>query len=156
MAPPPSFSAQRPSPAIFISSLDDARAALAAAADLGCSPDLWISEDSAAGYGAAIIGRMFALARREYPDVAFRSCVDCGDAPGLALALLRRGIERLHLTGSEALLARVASIAADTGADLAPRPDRALDLHGVEAPKKACATWLQRFPTRGISPHHNE
>lgn len=153
MAPPSSFQPTGTPPAVFVYSLADAEAALAAVADDGGSLDLWIREDTAAGYGAAVIGRIFSAARTAYPTVRFRACVDCGDAPGLALALLRRRIDRVHLVGSAALLDRIADIAGRTGAALAPLPADPLDLLDVDEPKKACAMWRSRFPDSGRLPN---
>lgn len=163
MVPPPSFrsSSFPPRPhaevgaaaAVFIYNLADAEAALAVATSLAIPVTLWIREDLAAGYGAAVIGRIFALARATHPEADVHVAVDCGDAAGLALALLRRGVDRVRLIGCDEMLARVSAIAAGYGAALAPLPPDALDLLGVDDPKKACALWLARFQNGSLRPH---
>jgi len=60
-----------------------------------------------------------ARARREFPDIAFTLIVDCGDAPGYALACLRAGVTRISMrTWNE----KVADIARQMGAELVRRP----------------------------------
>ncbi len=139
--------------AVLIYNLADAEATLAAATSLAVPVTLWIREDIAAGYGATVIGRIFALARAAHPEADVRVAVDCGDAAGLALALLRRGVDRVCLIGCEEMLVRVAAIAADYGAALAPLPPDALDLLAVDEPKKTCALWLARFQSGSLRPH---
>lgn len=143
----------KPAAAVFVYNMADADAAYAASAAFDVPLTVWMHEDTAAGYGAAVIGWIFAIARAAHPKAAVCAAVDCGDAPGLALALLRRGVDRVALIGSAAMLARVAAIAAGYGAALAPVPSDALDLLGVDNPKKACAAWLARFHNGGRWPH---
>ncbi|MBL8660042.1 MAG: hypothetical protein JNM75_09850 [Rhodospirillales bacterium] len=143
----------KPAAAVFVYNMADTDAACAASAAFDIPLTVWMREDTAAGYGAAVIGWIFAIARAAHPEAAVRVAVDCGDAPGLALALMRRGIDRVSLVGSEAMLTRVAAIAAGYGAALAPVPPDALDLLGVDNPKKACASWLARFHNGSREPH---
>ena len=67
-------------------------AALQAARADGSSPTLVTPEDAAAFYGAGYLAALQDRAREEFPDVAFTLVVDCGDAPGYALACLRAGV----------------------------------------------------------------
>lgn len=130
-------------PAILIDSLDDARVALAAAQDLGVGVTLRVREDTAAALGADVIARMVAVAREEFPGVGFTTAVDCGDAPGLAIALLRRGVERVSVRAPADAIARLAAIAEALGARaLGDDPAPALDLGGARAPRQACRRWL--------------
>ena len=46
--------------------------------------------------------------------------LDCGDAPGLALEALRDGAEAVRLRGAPEVLAKVADIAEQYGAQLFP------------------------------------
>ena len=58
-------------------------------------------------------------ARKEFPDVTFTLIVDCGDAPGYALACLRAGVATISMrTWNE----KIADIARQMGAELVRRP----------------------------------
>lgn len=128
----------------------DAGTALRVAQDLGTGVTLRVREDTAAALGAAVIAGIFALARDEFPDVALSTAVECGNAPGLAIALLRRGIDRIALRGPADMLTRVAAIAAaHGGAILDDDPTPALDLARVSRPQQACERWLASGGTDG-------
>jgi hypothetical protein len=58
-------------------------------------------------------------AEKEFPDVAFRLIVDCGDAAGYALACLRAGVKRISMNPPDD---KVADIAHQMGAELVRRP----------------------------------
>lgn len=94
-------------------------AALLAARANGTAPVLLTPEDAAAYYGAGYLGALEARARRAFPDVAFTLIVDCGDAPGYALACLRAGVTKISLnTWND----KIADIARQMGAELVRRP----------------------------------
>jgi hypothetical protein len=95
------------------------RAALEAARADGASPTLLTPEDAAAFYGAGYLAALQDRARREFPDVAFTLIVDCGDAPGHALACLRAGIKVISMNP---LNEKIADIARQMGAELVKRP----------------------------------
>ncbi len=139
-------------PSILIDSLIDARAALAAARDLGVAVTLRIRDDTAAALGGEVIARIFASAREEFPGVGFTTAVDCANAPGLAIALLRRGVDRISLRGPADMLARIADIAAACGGALDDDPRPALDLAQAARPRQACAGWLASGGTGGEPP----
>ncbi|MGZ8996071.1 MAG: hypothetical protein ACXW3P_06205 [Rhodospirillales bacterium] len=145
-------------PVIVIYSLADALAAAVAADALDLPVILRVPAEVAAGLGADVIGNLFALARSELPHAKLTAAVDCADAPGLALAMLRRGIDRVRVHGSQEMLRRIADIAAQTGAaaaldgsddDAAPT----LDLLAVDSPRTACAAWLEGFKIRCSRPN---
>lgn len=94
-------------------------AALLAARANGAAPILLTPEDAASRYGAGYLGALEARARREFPDVAFTLIVDCGDAPGYALACLRAGITKISLSTWND---KIADIARQMGAELVRRP----------------------------------
>lgn len=94
-------------------------AALLAARANGTAPILLTPEDAASRYGAGYLGALEARARREFPDVAFTLIVDCGDAPGYALACLRAGVSKFSLSTWND---KIADIARQMGAELVRRP----------------------------------
>ena len=94
-------------------------AALLAARTNGTAPVLLTPEDAASRYGAGYLGALEARARREFPDVAFTLIVDCGDAPGYALACLRAGVTKISLSTWND---KIADIARQMGAELVRRP----------------------------------
>lgn len=94
-------------------------AALLDARTQGTAPTLVTPEDAAAFYGAGYLAALQERARREFPDVAFTLTVDCGDAPGWALACLRAGVKRISM---EPMNDKIADIARQMGAELVRRP----------------------------------
>lgn len=94
-------------------------AALNAARAAGTAPTLVTPHDAASFYGAGYLAALQERAREEFPDVAFTLIVDCGDAPGHALACLRAGVKVISM---EPLNAKIADIARQMGAELVRRP----------------------------------
>lgn len=73
--------------------------------------------------GAAGIGwwrEMVKLLRAEFPQREFHAVLDCGPAPGLALAALRAGIDRLEMIAEPDVLAKLQAIAEQMGARIDP------------------------------------
>ena len=91
--------------------LDQARAALAAAAELGCAIELR-SAPGAAGYAG--VGYLKALG----DEVGHQLLIDCGDDAGLVMAALRTGCRRIAFSGSAELGRRLADMAEQLGAAL--------------------------------------
>jgi hypothetical protein len=95
------------------------RDALLAARAAGRAPTLVSPPNAAALYGAGFLAALESRARREFPDIDFAFVVDCGDAPGHALACLRSGLRRLSLDSPHE---RLENIARQMGAELTRRP----------------------------------
>ena len=91
--------------------LEQARAALAAAAELGCVIELR-SAPGAAGYAG--VGYLKALGE----EVGHELLVDCGDDAGLVMAALRTGCRRIAFSGSAELARRLRDMAEQQGAVL--------------------------------------
>jgi len=85
----------------------------------GTAPMLVTPPDAASFYGAGYLAALQDRARAEFPDVAFALIVDCGDAPGHALACLRAGVKTISM---EPLNDKIADIARQMGAELVRRP----------------------------------
>ena len=132
-----------PGRAIIVHDLAHALAALSAAAELGVPVTLASAPGAAAYLGVGYFEAMVEAAREEVPDAAFDAMLDCGDAPGLALAALRQGIGAVRLRGPRKTLAKVAEIAAAHGARLNPETGPALDLEGEPDGRAACRDWLR-------------
>jgi hypothetical protein len=128
--------------AIIVHSLGHALAALAAAEGLGVSVTLASAPGAAAYLGAGYFQSMVEGARDAYPGAAFGAVLDCGAAPGLALAALRQGLPAVCLRAPAKTLAKVAEIAAAHGALLNPEMGPALDLEGAPDVAGACRDWL--------------
>ena len=94
-------------------------AALQAARAEGSSPTLVTPEDAASFYGAGYLAALQDRARQEFPDVAFTLIVDCGNAPGYALACLRAGVKTISMDPPND---KIADIARQMGARLVRRP----------------------------------
>ena len=128
--------------AIIVHSLDHAKAALSAAAELDVPVTLLSAPGGAAYVGAAVFREMIAEAARIHPRVALTAVLDCGDNPGLALNALRRGITVVRLEATAAVRSRVADIAGQSGATLDDDGDGALDLLDTADFRGACLAWL--------------
>lgn len=124
--------------AVIVHSLAQAKAALAPGA-----PVLLLSAEGAASFaGPAWWRELVALACAAYPETDARSLLDCGDAPGHALAALAAGVTELSFHGSEAEVVKLAQM----GAAILPRPAEALDLAEEPQPERACRAWLLESP----------
>ena len=128
--------------AIIVHSLDHAKAALSAAAELGVPVTLRSAPGAAAYLGAAVFRDMIAEAVRTYPGVALTAVLDCGDNPGLALNALRQGIKVVRLEAAADVRSRVADIAAQSGAAVDEERDSVLDLLDTADFRSACLAWL--------------
>jgi hypothetical protein len=138
-----------PRPIIVIHSAAHACAAAAAAAALN-RPVLLRSAADAAGYaGAAWFDEVIKLARTRHPAADIVASLDCGDAPGFALAALRQGVDMVRLRARPAVVAKVAAIARRAGAALDEQRGPALDLLDERDAESACRRWLSGAPPRG-------
>ena len=98
-------------PQIVVHHLEQARAALAAAAEIGCAIQLR-SAQGAAGYAG--VGYLKALG----DELDQELLIDCGDDAGLVMAALRTGCRRIAFSGSAELGRRLGDMAAQLGAVL--------------------------------------
>jgi len=106
-------------PVVLVRDWRQTEAALLAARASATSPILITPEDAASFYGAGYLGALQDRARKEFPDVAFTLIVDCGDAPGHALACLRAGVKSISMNPPNE---KIADIARQMGAELVRRP----------------------------------
>ena len=106
-------------PVILVRDWRTTEAALQAARADGTSPILITPESAASFYGAGYLGALQERAEKEFPDVAFELIVDCGDAPGHALACLRSGVRLISMREPND---KIADIARQMGAELVRRP----------------------------------
>ncbi len=129
--------------AIIVHSLAHARAALRAAA-AHAVPVTLLSGPGAAGYaGPEWFRELVAAATAEHPTTRVTAVLDCGAAPGYALAALRAGLKAIRFEADPAVGKRIAELAADHGARVAPAAgDDALDLAAADDPDAACHAWL--------------
>ena len=127
---------------IIIYGIEHARAAARAAIALDVPVRLRSAPGAAAYGGAAWFLEIVEAARAEFPDARVEASLDCADAPGYAMAALRRGAEMIRFRGTTATNRKVAQLAEAHGAQLDTSRARPLDLFGVADPEKACRAWL--------------
>jgi hypothetical protein len=130
--------------AVVIHSLAHARAALAAASRLKVPVTLMSAEAAAGNAGPMWFLEVIEAARAEFPGVRLTAVLDCGEAPGFALAALRAGCGAIRFKGRGKVTAKIKAIAKQCGAKLIERRGRALDLFGERDPLGACVAWLAR------------
>jgi hypothetical protein len=137
-------------PAVTVHAAAQAAAALAVAGQGGALGEvLLLSAPGAAGsLGAPWFHAMIATAAAAQPGVPYRAVLDCGDAPGQALAALRAGARLLILDPACPGFAAVAAAAAEVGAEVWPARPVSLDLGrfdpGRPAGRRRLAEWLAR------------
>lgn len=123
-----------PRKAVIVHSLVQAKAALAPG-----QPVLLLSAEGAAGSaGPGWWREVIAAARAEYPDTDALALLDCGDAPGHAMAALAAGVTELSFHGSDPAVQKLTQM----GATIRPRPAEVLDLAEEPQPERACRAWL--------------
>ncbi len=129
--------------AIEIHGIEDARAALRAAAELGRAATLVSAPGAAAQGGPAWFKALRDLARDEFSGVDQTWILDCGDAPGQVLAALRAGLDDVVFTGDVAAADKLRAIAAQTGARIHGALPPALDLRQARDPLVSARVWLR-------------
>ena len=106
-------------PVIVVRDWRQTEAALQTAREKKTSPVLITPEGAASHYGAGYLAALQARAEKEFPDIDFELIVDCGDAPGHALACLRAGVKRISMSEANG---KIADIARQMGARLVRKP----------------------------------
>jgi len=132
----------RPGRPVLVHDIEHCRAALSAARAVGRGVTLRSAPGAAAWLGPRFFKAMTDAARAEYPEVAADAVLDCGDAPGHALAALRAGIPAVRLVAPKPVRDKVADIAGQCGARLDRDRRRPLDLFDLPEPEAACRAWL--------------
>ena len=128
-------------PSVVVHGLAQARAALRPG-----FPVVLLSAPAAAGYAGCLWWReLVAAARSSYPATPALDILDCGEAPGHAMAALRAGQRLLLLDPACPAFARVADAAATFGAHVLSRRPPALDLAPRGAERRLTA-WLAASP----------
>ncbi len=129
---------------IIVHGIAHARAAAAAASALD-GPVRIRSAPGAASYGGAgWFLEMIDIVRAEYPDARIEASLDCADAPGHAMAALRRGAEMIRFRGARATNQKISALAAAHGAVLDTARGAPLDLLAIGDAERACLKWLGR------------
>lgn len=118
----------RDAPAVVVHTAGEARAALADAGPRGIV--LLSARGAASNMGVAWFLALVAQARADLAGAAppHWAALDCGDAPGFALAALRAGAPLLVLDPAVPAFAAVAAAAAEVGAAVWAERPAALDL----------------------------
>ena len=130
--------------AITVISLVQTEAALAAAAALGVCVTIISAPNAAEAAGPGWFEAVIATARKRYPNVAVTAILDCGDAPGHALAAIRHGVKAIRYDGPAP--DQINDIAAQAGALVFRQRPEALDLYAMEVAgldlSVGCRDWL--------------
>ena len=129
---------------IIVHGIAHARAAAAAAATLGVAVRIRSAPGAAAYGGAGWFLEMIDIVRAEYPNARIEASLDCADAPGYAMAALRRGAEMIRFRATKTAGEKIAQLADARGAVLDKSRAAPLDLSGIGDPESACLGWLGR------------
>ena len=133
-------------PAIVVHDLDQATAALRAAAAAGVPVTLWSAPGAAAYAGLGFLGSVFEKAREAVPEARHDAVVDCAASGVLAHEALSRGFAGVAFTGRGTMRRTLQAIAEAEGRRLVTAgPGRgALDLARSDAPERDCALYLAK------------
>jgi len=138
-------SAQAPMPHVIVHTLAETCAAMRAAAEAGRPLTLHSPPGAARSMGAGYFLAMIDIARRQTPAALTLAVLDCGAAPGLALAALNAGAQAVQLDAAPMVLDKIADIAAQLGATLLRnRPADIIDLRNHTDPLAATRAFLTR------------
>lgn len=129
---------------VIVHGIAHARAAAAAAAALGVPVRIRSAPGAGVYGGAGWFLEMIDIVRAEYPDAEIEASLDCADAPGHAMAALRRGAKLIRISGARRTRQKIADLAAAHGAALDTARAKPLDLSGIGHPGPACLDWLGR------------
>ncbi len=120
-------------------------AAMKAASEVGAAVHLLSSEDAPAFQGRRWFRLVVKDGANSLPGVRATAIVDCGDAPGHALACLEDGGGMVAVSGlAPEVVARLRSIATRLGGGLLEDPAPDLDLLDVPDPLTACRALFHR------------
>lgn len=125
--------------------IGQARAACRAGAAAGAAVEIRSLPGAAGVIGPAWFAAMLGALRAEFPGLDLTGVLDCGDAPGHALAALRQGIRHIRFSGRGRARARLAAIADACGAELMGPARGALDLGATADPEAACRARLGKI-----------
>lgn len=130
----------------IVHSLSQAILALTAARDAGVPVTLRSPSEGAQSMGPLFFRALAEAALDRVPGAQATAMLDCGDAPGLALAALRSGIKAVRVDVLDSTLAKLRDIAAQMNAKIyAPGEDGAiLDLATCPDMKASAARFLER------------
>lgn len=131
-----------PTRAVLVHGVEDARLALSVAEELGLSATLISSPSAASHGGAGWFLEMCGSAAAAAPNVSVTAIVDCDDRAGDAQGALAVGAKHILFTGRAEAAARLADIAAASGAAVGTERPPALDLRGRRDPRPLCRAWL--------------
>jgi hypothetical protein len=128
---------------IVIHSPVHARAAFAAAASLAVPVTVASAPGAGVYAGPGWFKAVIGIASSEYPAVEFTAVLDCGGEAGMVLAALRHGVLRVRFDGPNAVAARLADIAGQSGATIERGAlEPALDLLGRDDIETICRAFL--------------
>lgn len=124
---------------IIVHTLEDAFAALEAAAELNAPVTLQSAPDALSYAGSLYLLHLFAEAKKAFPKTDAVCIADCGGDEADALQAMQAGHENIRLENRET---RIADIAAQYGIKVHTGPYEALDLGKAGNTKEACKHWL--------------
>ena len=127
---------------IVVHGIAHARAAARAAAALDVPVRIRSAPGAGAYAGAGWFLEMIEIVHAEFPDARIEASLDCADAPGHAMAALRRGAKLIRFRGVHGTTRKIADLARAHGAALDTARAAPLDLLGIRDADAACLDWL--------------
>jgi len=96
--------------------------------------ELWSARTAASSLGPAWFGNIAEIVQKEFPALTIISVLDCGEAPGNALAALRHGITCIYISAPSSVVDKIKAIALQTKADIRIRRPSMPDLMDYSDP----------------------
>ena len=130
--------------AVTVISLTQAETVLSVAAALDVKVTLLSVPFAAASVGPGWFEAIVRLAAGQFPSVCYEAVLDCGSAPGDALAALRHGVNNIRYAGVKQ--AAIAEIARQYGSCVIRMRPESLDIAEAQDEGQslitACRSWL--------------
>lgn len=123
---------------VIVHTLEDAKAALAAAVRLKKTITLQSAPDAVRYAGSLYLFHMFEEARKAYPTADATFILDCSESEADALNAMQVGHKNIRIRNSN----KIQQIAKQYGVKVHAKPYEALDLGKAGNTTEACKKWL--------------
>ena len=127
---------------VAINGIGDARSVCKAAINYGHRVTLWSSKGASGHMGPLWFLEISKRINREFPELAIQAVLDCGAAPGDAMAAIRSGIKAIALTAKFPVKNKIRHIATEEKVVLVKRVPKILDLKYSSNPEDDCRIWF--------------
>ncbi|MBB43667.1 MAG: hypothetical protein CMM44_07880 [Rhodospirillaceae bacterium] len=127
---------------VVIHGIGDARAVCRAAVGYGHNATIWSARGASAHMGPLWFLELSYQINMEFPELTLQAVLDCGAAPGDALAAIRSGVKAIALTANSSVENKIQQIAAEENVALFRHVPKTLNLTFSSSPEDDCRIWF--------------